>query len=206
MRPRLSFLLAAIAGFLVPIALLYFSIASFAFNEGNYPLSSPLFREMAAELAGYLSGKLSGLSNAFTQREQDHMVDVLALFQAGKGMAVWCVGLSVPLGGLAFFFGGRKRLGQGLLLGTAFLATCVLGLGIYAMVDFNGWFTAMHKIVFTNDLWLLDPRDSQLIQMLPIDFFIHAAKRISMNFSLLFISFVASALWLSRLKIRKRCP
>lgn len=206
MRAKLSVGLAAIAGFLLLIVLLYFSIASFTFNIDNYPLSPPLFRRMAQELTDYLSIKAESLSDAFTQREREHMADVLALFQFGKRLAIWCAGLSAPLILSALFLNGRKRLGQGLLYGIAFFAICSISLGIYAAVDFNGWFTAMHKLVFTNDLWILDPRDSQLIQMLPISFFTAAVQKIALKFAVFSIGFVTFALCLRRLYIRKISP
>ncbi len=42
----------------------------------------------------------------------------------------------------------------------------LIGLIIYASADFTAFWNQFHHIFFTNDLWLLDPRTSLMIQML----------------------------------------
>ncbi|MCL1795580.1 MAG: DUF1461 domain-containing protein, partial [Clostridia bacterium] len=55
-------------------------------------------------------------------------------------------------------------------------------LGIWALVDFSGWFTAMHRFAFANELWLLDPASSLLIRMTPLSFFINAVRIVALRF------------------------
>lgn len=175
---------AAMAGFGLLVALLYLSVATFAFNTASYPQTPP-FEEMAVELTAYLSGQGEALSSTlFTERERLHMVDVLALFQGAKQLA-----LVLGVGAVFFFFaalcfGGRRRAGRGLFIGMGLFAGFFAFLGVWALIDFNGWFTTMHELVFTNDLWLLDPAESMLIQMLPLEFFISAVKSIIIRFGI----------------------
>ena len=45
-----------------------------------------------------------------------------------------------------------------------------MAVGILALVGFESAWERLHEIVFTNDLWLLDPRTDRLIQMFPESF------------------------------------
>ena len=47
-------------------------------------------------------------------------------------------------------------------------------MGIVALVGFDGAWNQLHEILFTNDLWLLDPRTDRLIQMFPETFWAEA--------------------------------
>lgn len=179
MRKLVCFL-TALCGLMITIALLYQSIAAFAFNTGNYP-SEPPFDAMAVELTQYLSGRLPALSALFTDRESAHMVDVYHLFQTGKYISIFAALASVLLLLIAW-----KTIGLSLLkwfrIGIGLFFLLLILLGIWAAFDFTGWFVAMHKVAFSNDLWLLDPNESMLIQMLPIDFFMLAVRKISLQF------------------------
>ena len=46
---------------------------------------------------------------------------------------------------------------------------------LLACIDFDSLFILFHKVAFTNDLWLLDPRTDLLIRLMPIEFFISYA-------------------------------
>ena len=52
---------------------------------------------------------------------------------------------------------------------------------LWALADFNGAFTAFHHMLFTNDLWLLDPATDRMIRMFPEPFFIDIAARIGLR-------------------------
>jgi|GEM_PF-2453663 len=169
-----------VCGLLLLLALLYCVIASFTFNIKNYP-TQPEFRAMAEEVTRYLSGSRPILSSLFTEREAAHMVDVLRLFMLGKWISYAAVAFTFSVVFFAWIQrvpGLIKRLQMG--MGSFFVFAFLLA--AWAAMDFEGWFVVMHKIAFTNDLWLLDPRESLLIQMLPIDFFIRAVKSIVIRF------------------------
>ncbi|MXY72719.1 MAG: TIGR01906 family membrane protein [Dehalococcoidia bacterium] len=57
-------------------------------------------------------------------------------------------------------------VGAGALVGVA--------VGIVALVGFDGAWNQLHEVLFTNDLWLLDPRTDRLIQMFPETFWAEA--------------------------------
>ncbi|MDR0897458.1 MAG: DUF1461 domain-containing protein [Oscillospiraceae bacterium] len=190
---------AALSAALLLLLALYVAIVTFAFEAEQYPTNAP-FGKMATELISYLKGEREALSETlFTERERLHMVDVAALFAGGRRIALGALCGAVAL--LAFALWrvgrwaiGRRAIGRGMLLGIGGFMGFVLLIGLWALFDFDGWFTAMHQIVFTNDLWLLDPADSMLIQMLPIEFFIKAVQAIALRFLVLLVLLARLAL------------
>lgn len=164
-------LCAAASAFLLLIACLYVCIASFAFNPDVYSQQPP-FDRMAQETAAYLRGSRDALSESlFGLQERLHMADVRNLFLFGKRIAI----VSGALSALGLAFGFRER--RSFLLGVAAFVVLLGAAAVWAAVDFTGWFTAMHRLVFSNDLWLFD-QSSPLIQMMPETFFISAVKQI----------------------------
>lgn len=173
---------ATIAGFLLMIWLLYVAVASFTFDIDSYAQTPP-YNIMAGELVEYLQGDREALSDTlFTPRERLHMDDVLGLFQGGRRLAIGCFWVALGMVILALVLGGHRSLGSGLVIGIAGFVGAALCIGIWAAVDFSGWFETMHVLVFSNDLWQLDPAKSRLINMMPLSFFIRAVKTIGLRF------------------------
>lgn len=200
-KKRLSVAAGALVTCMLLVSMLYMAVISFAFVPTSYEQEPP-FDEMAQELTAYLSGEREALSPLFTQRERLHMEDVLGLFTGGERLATACLWAALVLCVVALLLGGRVNLGNGLLLGLGVFAAVAVGVAIWAAVDFNGWFTAMHYMAFDNDLWLLDPAESMLIQMMPLTFFIDAVKTIALRFGLcvLLVALLAAACKLPRKK------
>lgn len=162
---------AGSALFLLLIACLYACIASFAFDPSVYAQEPP-FDLMAQETATYLHGELYSLSpSLFGEQERLHMKDVRGLFQFGRRTAI----VSCALGALFLFIGWRER--KHLWIGAAVFSALLAVLAVWAAFDFSGWFTAMHRIAFSNDMWLFEP-SSPLIQMMPESFFVSAVAQI----------------------------
>lgn len=172
---------ATVCGLFLVIALLYLSITSFALNAGNYP-STPPYDAMATELTQYLAGKQAELTSLFTEQEVLHMIDVLHLFQIGKALATMCSIVAI----LSFAFSakvlGKKKTAIGIRIGMGTFGLLVFSMAVWALINFEGWFVAMHNIAFSNDLWLFNPEESMLIQMLPLSFFIRCVRIISLRF------------------------
>ena len=75
---------------------------------------------------------------------------------------------------------------------TVFLAL-IGALGFAALVDFNRFWTLFHQIFFRNDLWLLNPATSVLIQMVPEAFFSAIVTKILIWFAVVMIIWFALA-------------
>ncbi len=127
---------------------------------------------------------------AFNQKEQQHMADVQNLFILAQtvmwvGLAVaglmlvflvlpdllWSTGM---FNAMVFAMTGltSRELGRSLRNGLRAVLGMVGVVAIIAAIDFNSLFILFHKIAFTNDLWLLDPRTDLLIRLMPTDFFV----------------------------------
>lgn len=106
-------------------------------------------------------------------REKAHMQDVRRLIAFCEHARTLCVSLAAALAVVIAWTGARgaKRLramGCGLLLGLGVMAAAAVAL-MAAMntAGFEAMFLGMHRLLFTNDLWLLDPATDILIRMMP---------------------------------------
>ena len=131
----------------------------------------------------------------FTQREQQHMVDVQDIFVTVRYIRNGCL---VVLGILSLLI---YRKDQGLLRKlfryASLIIIALLALfGIGVAFFFEPMFIALHHLLFTNTMWQLDPAHSVLINMVPEAFFIACGVRIAV-YSLLFfiILFLATYLF-----------
>ena len=108
---------------------------------------------------------------AFNQKEQQHMADVQDLFGLCRWIGWGCAG-AIILFGLALHKNMPWRNFRCTLLVILGIVTAVI---LLACIDFNALFVLFHRLAFTNDLWLLDPRTDLLIRLMPIEFFVSYA-------------------------------
>ena len=137
----------------------------------------------------------------FNQKEIDHMIDVKNLIQATLlferiGLVLLLVFFIFFLfrEGSNIFYENFKRI----ILGSFLIWSILLFLIIFGMiVDFNYTFTLFHKIMFTNDLWILDPNNDFLIMIFPQRFFLEISAAIIILFLLinLIIYFSIFSFW-----------
>lgn len=69
----------------------------------------------------------------------------------------------------------RRLLGRGYLLALAVLIICVLIIVVMGMSDFTLLFTRFHHLFFDNDLWILNPMEDNLINVMQEAVFADAA-------------------------------
>ena len=110
----------------------------------------------------------------FNEQETVHMQDVNRLilgFSTFRYITFGVAGAAL----LSFFFvcrEGRLLRICRILLAAGVCLIAVFGvLGLWAALDFSTFWTSFHKLLFTNDLWLMDPNTSIMIQMFPAQFF-----------------------------------
>ena len=137
----------------------------------------------------------------FNQKEIDHMIDVKNLIQATLlferiGLVLLLVFFIFFLfrEGSKIFYENFKRI----ILGSFLIWSILLFLIIFGMIiDFNYTFTLFHKIMFTNDLWILDPNSDFLIMIFPQRFFLEISAAIIILFLLinLIIYFSIFSFW-----------
>ena len=201
---KIADILSAIAGFLLSAAIIatVIDVVSFdrSFYEAEYRKNDTVsYTGMSAEdnlratdtLLDYLQDKrqdivctaeVSGTEReVFNERETLHMVDVKALYQNAIRVRNGCVitavillVLSVLIGKKSFFSVLRSGWKNGILLTGA----VILFIAIWALADFNQFWTNFHLLFFDNDLWLLDPNTSIMINLFPGSFFFDLVTRI----------------------------
>lgn len=221
---RADKILAIVAMFILIIALLLtsFQIAiygdpEYKFYEKEYTkynVTESLNMEMedvmivTDHMMDYLIGKEAELSivtdvdgkeqDFFNEQDRLHMWDVQNLFLGGLKLRNI---LMIITAVILILLGVRKADLKKLLPGAytkAFLAFIgiLAFLGIAFTIDFTTCFVIFHKIFFTNDLWLFDPRTDYMIRMLPEGFFADMVVRIILFFlGFLGIVFAGMQVW-----------
>ena len=130
---------------------------------------------------------------AFNDREMTHMEDcfkLFALLRKVRGRLIpWAILLT--LGG-AWLLQDRRRARLCAWLSPLVLLLPLGAFALWAARDFNAAFNAFHGVLFSNDLWLLDPRTDLLIRICPASMFMHMGARIGV-FSLIGILAVSAA-------------
>lgn len=133
----------------------------------------PVVRGADRAIADYLVSGGGGLAELFNEREIAHMRDVYALFEDMRIIRIAAFSLGAALLFAAVIKNPRwtRALPVGGVLGAVLFFAPLIVIGIWAAVDFHGAFRAMHRLLFRNMLWLLDPGTDYLIRLLPQEFF-----------------------------------
>lgn len=107
---------------------------------------------------------------AFNETEILHMKDVRALFDIARTVRA----VLLLCGSALLAVPAVKRLRcvwHGFLAAAGVYLAALLGLGAWAVSDFTRAFLWFHEVLFSNELWLLNPATDLMIRMLPEAFF-----------------------------------
>ena len=151
---------------------------------------------ITARLLDYLSCKAENLdmqtekhgkqAEVFDTREKTHMIDVKSLYIGARNTgfafaavaaAAW-IWLYLRRGKESFF--NLIARGYSVALCAAIVLFGTLGTVFY--FNFDWFWTNFHHVFFSNDLWLLDPAVSTMIQMFPLPFFLSMCTKILLCF------------------------
>ncbi|MGN0301333.1 MAG: DUF1461 domain-containing protein [Anaerotardibacter sp.] len=117
-----------------------------------------------------------------------HLKDCTPVFQT-VAISTGVVGAFGIAGLIALFLlQGRKTAGQTLQVASLITIGIIVGLALWALLDFDSLFTFMHSCFFTEGTWLFDAR-SLLIQLFPENFW--AAMAFLWGISSIIISLIA---------------
>lgn len=117
----------------------------------------------------------------FNEKERQHMEDCRELFNLLR-ITKWtslAVGTLALTGGIVLLK-RRKPVRWAAILGPMALLIPLGAFGCWAATDFNGAFDFFHRVLFTNELWLLDPRTDLLIRICPSGMFAQMGLRIGL--------------------------
>ena len=198
--------LSRLAGFLLVWAVILFALAAAVYGTaGDGDLLAREMRRHAPPdttglpeteytgvgrmTAGYLTGREETFQYVFSDaegrrfvcfqpHEAAHMADCRGLIGLA-GRLRWIAAAAALLPAAAGAVLRRRRdFTGGMLAGLCGAAAVFTGITVWALADFDGLFVTFHRLAFTNDGWLLDPRTDLLIRLMPVNFFITLGTRI----------------------------
>lgn len=116
-------------------------------------------------LARYLSGDPNALEDSpFNADEIEHMRDCYELFRLLRKIMFVALIAGIVLIGLGMF--AMKYRG---IIACVAAAVCLfiplLCVTLWAALDFDGLFRLFHQLLFTNELWLMDPAKDLMIRI-----------------------------------------
>ncbi|MDQ0508947.1 integral membrane protein (TIGR01906 family) [Peptoniphilus ivorii] len=142
-------------------------------------LSFTRLDEISDGLRAYLrTGEEKQIAPYFSAEEVVHMKDVYGLFQwmarlsaAGVCIVVWGAYRLKKRYGIR---GSMRAVGRAAWIWIAVFALLAAAIA----VNFHRAWFLFHRLVFSNELWLMDPQTDLMIQMLPENFFSGMVLRI----------------------------
>ncbi|MGN1344724.1 MAG: TIGR01906 family membrane protein [Traorella sp.] len=189
----------------------------------NIGMSNEALFEATYALLDYIKDKRDDISciqevngrtrEVFDERETAHMVDVKALYQNAFHVCALIVIIGIGCLAILLYQLKKKELSvvsfildmKHAFFQVVFSFILVIGfLLFYALVDFNRFWTTFHEIFFSNDLWLLDPRVSIMINMFPEEFFFGMVMNIVGMFIISFVGISLCCYLLANKELKKR--
>lgn len=139
-----------------------------------------VYAAAAEGITGYLKGELESITvpgqdePMFHQREMAHLHDVRHLVQLGLFLKWPMLVLSFVSAVMCFFTKPllKNAAARGMGVGILCFYLALLALIIWVVFDFTNAFSAFHRLLFCNDLWLLDPKTDIMIRLMPEGLFV----------------------------------
>jgi len=133
------------------------------------------------KLLAYLNNKDNLETEFFNEKEFQHLRDVKNFLQINLQLAII---MTIILAWIAYYLikkNDYNLLSKALLIGGGLALVKMLVSLVLVLADFSGAFLRFHEILFTNDLWRLNPATSNLVKMFPEQFFYNISKEIILN-------------------------
>ena len=147
------------------------------------------YPRFAAAITGYLKGTAdspqlmltSGTMEreAFAPHEMIHMADIRGLVSMARALRVAAIAL-ILLAVITFFvlksrqpeWLPRIKPAASIRIGSAVFLLLIVLIAVWGAIDFEGLFHVFHRLLFANELWLLDPQRDVLLQLMPMQMFV----------------------------------
>ena len=172
-------------------------------NIANYiDTSSDNLINNTQNLLNYLNKKEQLNTDWFSEKDILHMVDVQNLYTFSHSIMIYCF-ITFILSTIIIILNlrGKSLLYITKIFNKVLLLFIVLVGGLSAVIayNFNSFWIKFHTTLFSNDLWLLSPSESNLIKMVPEEFFISLITKIIIYILILFV-----AMFIGNVIIRKK--
>ena len=172
-------------------------------NIANYiDTSSDNLINNTQNLLNYLNKKEQLNTDWFSEKDILHMVDVQNLYTFSHSIMIYCfITFILSTIIIILILRGKSLLYITKIFNKVLLLFIVLigGLSTIIAYNFNSFWIKFHTTLFSNELWLLSPNESNLIKMVPEEFFISLITKIIIYILILFI-----LLFTSNIVIRKK--
>lgn len=160
-------------------------------NIANYiDTSSDNLINNTQNLLNYLNKKEQLNTDWFSEKDILHMVDVQNLYTFSHSIMIYCfITFILSTIIIILILRGKSLLYITKIFNKVLLLFIVLVGGLSAVIayNFNSFWIKFHTTLFSNDLWLLSPNESNLIKMVPEEFFISLITKIIIYILILFI-------------------
>ena len=153
-------------------------------------------------LLNYLNKKEQLNTDWFSEKDILHMVDVQNLYTFSHNIMIYClITLIISTIIIILILRRKSLLYITKIFNKVLLLFIILVGGLSAVIayNFNSFWIKFHTTIFSNDLWLLSPSESNLIKMVPEEFFISLITKIITYILIVFI-----LLFTSNIVIRKK--
>ena len=172
-------------------------------NIANYiDTSSDNLINNTQNLLNYLNKKEQLNTDWFSEKDILHMVDVQNLYTFSHNIMIYCfITFILSTIIIILILRGKSLLYITKIFNKVLLLFIVLVGGLSAVIayNFNSFWIKFHTTLFSNDLWLLSPSESNLIKMVPEEFFISLITKIIIYILILFV-----AMFIGNVIIRKK--
>lgn len=192
--PLLIGSVSALAGTLLIVYISFFStVVTDSFFQktnreynvaGSLKMSDADLDRVTSSMLSYVKGKqdtlqvtvtVSGVETEFfNTKELTHIADVRVLIHNIQLLAIICA--VIFLFGAIYLFCTKQSvyLAKGYFVGLSVIAFAILATGITAIVNVKLIIRGFHRLVFHNDLWILNPALDRVVWLFPDNLYIKA--------------------------------
>ena len=173
---------------------LYFDLQREAGILETAGISEADLLQLDVSLARYLEGDQNDpnleievfgeMQPAFNEKEMQHLADCRRLF--APTVSLW-LNIALAVAGVALAMYGRqqpnaqRRYTACMWIASVIIAAPLALLAVWAMIDFGSAFDFFHRVLFTNELWMLNPETDLLIRICPASMFANMGLRIGLR-------------------------
>ena len=144
-----------------------------------------------ANLLDYLNHKTMLNLDWYTDKDILHMQDVKTLYSLSYKTMIFFIVVFTISTILLIILCKKRTIFYITNTFNKVLLAFIIVIGILSCIisyNFTSFWIKFHQLLFSNDLWLLSPDESNLIQMVPEEFFISLITTIISHIFILFIS------------------
>ena len=149
--------------------------------------------------------------DAFNAREIAHMEDCQRLFKLLRSLRLGLAIAAALMVLLSLILEWKEKPARAVSVAPMWVGSLILIVplaifGVWAAIDFNSAFNFFHRILFTNDLWLLNPETDLLIRICPSSMFASMGLRIALRAAVILLGvpvLLTVLKWISD-RVRKR--